>query len=258
MQLSDSTVAAMQIMQDPEFTNNFTPTTDGGDILDGLTSYFSMYEVPVGLVNKLLALQFYNLNFIVDDSGSMRAPTDVSMTEATPHVLRGQHPNPNQFMTRWQEAENRLHIMMDVISFIPTKPIVIAFLNAKNVINLTRQGKSPAQFQQEAHSAISHAFSTIEVKYQTPTFTVLSAALNHFNNFPDPTMHYLLTDGVPSDHPKETIAQLVLTRSNPERSPITLISCSNEDSEVEWMKEVSLAIDSYYYVSTAVVLLPTK
>lgn len=51
-------------------------------------------------------------------------------------------------------------------------------------------------------------------------------------------MHYLLTDGVPSDRPYEAVADLVKYRPNPERNPITFLSCSNEDSEVEWMKEV--------------------
>jgi hypothetical protein len=34
-------------------------------------------EVPVGLVTKVLDLEKYRLNFMVDDSGSMMAKTDV-------------------------------------------------------------------------------------------------------------------------------------------------------------------------------------
>jgi hypothetical protein len=71
LQLSESTVAAMEIMQDSEYTGGFQLSTpiDGSELLDKLTEYFVQYEVPVGLINKLMALQFYRLNFIVDDSG---------------------------------------------------------------------------------------------------------------------------------------------------------------------------------------------
>ena len=50
-------------------------------------------------------LRRYRLNFLVDDSGSMRAPTDVMLSEAVPHVLRGQPVHGSMTMTRWQEGE---------------------------------------------------------------------------------------------------------------------------------------------------------
>mmetsp|Transcript_2800 Transcript_2800/g.4230 ORF Transcript_2800/g.4230 Transcript_2800/m.4230 type:complete len:481 (+) Transcript_2800:127-1569(+) len=238
LQLSESTVAAMEIMQDDEYTNNFGASVDGSMLLDQLTEYFVQYEVPVGLVNKLMALQFYRLNFIVDDSGSMKAPSDVLLSEGTPHLLRGVLPGAHDKMTRWQEAENRLHIMMDILSYIPTKTIEIRFLNAKQVIVISRNGKSPEVFRQEAHEAISNAFTTIDVRYKTPTHKVLTRAFETASSYSDPTMHYLLTDGVPSDAPTEVVAALITNRPNPQMNPLTLISCTNEDDEVEWMKQV--------------------
>lgn len=74
MQLADSTVASMEIMQDSEFVSNLhSPSTaeiDGGEFLDELSEYFVQYEVPLGMINKLMALQLYRLNFIIDDSGN--------------------------------------------------------------------------------------------------------------------------------------------------------------------------------------------
>ena len=51
-------------------------------------------------------------------------------------------------------------------------------------------------------------------------------------------MHYLFTDGVPTDKTADEVAQLILSRQSPERNPLTLMSCTNEDSEVEWMKQI--------------------
>lgn len=97
----------MQNLQDSSFTDQFHSNAeiDGCDLLDELTDYFVQFEVPVGMINKILALKDYRLNFIIDDSGSMRAATDVYLTEAMSHVLRGAIPTPGVKMTRWQEGQ---------------------------------------------------------------------------------------------------------------------------------------------------------
>jgi len=84
LQLAESTTATMEIIQDEEFTEEFQQPggVDGSEILDGLAELFSKYEVPLGLINKLLALQMYHLRFIVDDSGSMKAQTDSMLSDA--------------------------------------------------------------------------------------------------------------------------------------------------------------------------------
>ena len=240
LQLADSTVASMDIIQDDDFTNQFQSPggTDGSELLDGLTEYFVKYEVPVGLINKLMALQFYQLKFIIDDSGSMNAKTDSFMNAASEHVLRGQAPSSTIAMTRWQEAETRMHNIIDILAYVPTKGIEIRFMNAPNVINLQRAGKTVDQFRSEGHGQLVQAFTTIAVRYKTPTLRVLTQSFQAAAMGTDPCMHYLLTDGVPSDAPVPQVAELITTRQNPEANPVTLISCTNEDEEVAWMKEV--------------------
>jgi hypothetical protein len=160
------------------------------------------------------------------------------LAEGTHHILRGEVAQAGIPMTRWQEAENRLHILVDILGFVSFKFMTIRFLNAKNIINLSREGKTIEQFKAEGHERIIQAFSTIDVKYKTPTHRVLTKAFEEAAQFPDPTMHYLFTDGVPSDQPVEAVAQLILMRQFPERNPLTLMSCTDEDEEVEWMKQI--------------------
>ena len=128
--------------------------------------------------------------------------------------------------------------MLDIIAYIPTFPITIGFLNAKSVIHLTHDGKTLEQFQNEAHAAVAQAFASIDVKYKTPTYRELSKAFTAAAQHAEPTMHYFMTDGVPSDQSVEVVSELIRTRANPERNPLTLMSCTNEDSAVEWMKEI--------------------
>jgi hypothetical protein len=73
MQLADSTVQAIQNTQSDEYVGQFNVSpADACSVLDGLTEAFIQYEVPLGMINKLQALAAYRLNFIIDDSGSMR------------------------------------------------------------------------------------------------------------------------------------------------------------------------------------------
>jgi hypothetical protein len=260
MQLAPSTVASLDIIQDDDYSSQFHGSgLDGSDLLDHLTNYFIQYEIPVGMLNKLMALQFYNLYFLIDDSGSMRAPTDSMMSEASIYLLRnGLTANPQQPMTRWQEAENRLHVMMDILAFVPTKQIVISFFNAPNVITIARTSLTPESFKTLAHDQIIHAFSTIDVRYKTPTKRILLRSFSMATTQPDPTMHYLFTDGVPTDASVEEISSIISNRSNPQANPLTLISCTNEDDEVEWMKEIeekapyTAELDDYHDEKTEV------
>lgn len=239
MNLAPSTIATFEVVQDDNYVNQFQAGTDGSDLLEGLTNYFVQYEVPIGLISKLTNLTQYKLSFIIDDSGSMRSPTDTMMSDATVHLLRnGNTPNPQQHMTRWQEAENRLHVVMDVLAYIPTQDITITFLNAQNVIHLIRAGSTPESFKAQAHSQLIQAFSTIDVKYKTPTRRALIRSFEAAASQPSPTIHYLLTDGVPTDGTIDEISALIANRYNPAANPVTLISCTDEDSESEWMKEV--------------------
>lgn len=169
----------------------------------------------------------------------MNGPSDVTLNEATHYILPpGTAIDKRRLMTRWQEAENRLHIILDILSFIPIQNLDIRFLNAPNVISLPRIGKDPNVFQREAHEIVRHTFATLEVKYKTPTFRELNKAFQESARYMEPTIHYFFTDGVPSDASTETVAQLITNRIRPEHNPLTLISCSDNDDEVDWMKEV--------------------
>jgi hypothetical protein len=238
MQVSESAIASMEIMQDSDYIKKFNTkvTLDGGELLDGISNVFAKYEVPIGLINKLLALTEYNLNFIIDDSGSMGELSDVSISQATPQVRQVRDPSfrrSNEKMTRWEEAEDRLHILIDMLSYLPIDKINLSFFNNKaNNIELTHRGKTPEQFADEAHKQISRLFN-FRPSGRTPLYRCLSEAFKTRNN----TMHYVFTDGEPSDANIEQVKELVKTR-DAKMNPLTFISCTNNDEECAWMKEV--------------------
>lgn len=238
MQLSDATTNSMNIMQDDEFLNQFgtQQRMDGGQLLDGLSSIFAKHEIPIGLVNKLLALTEYNLDFIVDDSGSMGLQSDVSMKQASMQIKqkcdpRGQRAQSfNSQLTRWEEAEDRIHVLIDMLAFIPSNPITISFLNRSDKLVLDHRGKTPEQFAQDAHQKVMNFFNRAP-SGGTPIHAKLSQAFQSNNGA---AMHYLFTDGEPSDG-KERVINLIRNR-NHQMHPLTFMSCTNNDDEAEWMK----------------------
>lgn len=245
MQLPDSTSSSIEIMQQSDFVDKFESPTklDGSKILEDLSKIFAKYEVPIGLLNKLLPLLQYQLNFIVDDSGSMQNESDALLGEATRFIKQRHQPgsiSSYDTMTRWEEAEDRIHIMIDMLAYIPTGPITISFLNRPEKLTIDHRGQTPEQFAQMAHQQISTTFNKMPYGY-TPIFQKLSQS---FNQSHAKTMHYLFTDGVPTDNYGNTSAlimnqvkQLIASR-NTQMNPLTFMSCTNIDAEAEWMKEI--------------------
>jgi hypothetical protein len=70
VQLSSSTYAAIEVMQESAYGEQFgISASDNRNLFDELSNHFAQYEVPVGLLSKLMLLRSYRLNFMVDDSG---------------------------------------------------------------------------------------------------------------------------------------------------------------------------------------------
>lgn len=205
--------------------------------IQSLDALFTKYQIPLGLLVKCKELsRFSSLQFIVDDSGSMSRNSDLLWEDAE-YIKEYKSIKPQGgYVSRWEEVENRLHLMIDLLAWTETGPIVISFFNnAFETITLNPGTQSPQQFAAEAHIKIHSYFSTMPPLANTP----LKSALNRaFRKAKTPTAFYLLTDGKPSDATEDEIAEIIRTRKNPEDYPLSLLSCTNETNEVAWLKTV--------------------
>lgn len=189
---------------------------------DSLCNLFVKFEIPRGMVFKLLSLSGFRLHFIIDDSGSMTYDSDALDD-------RGKR------MTRWKEVHSRLLKMFEVLQWIPAQGILMTFMNRPDVIEfLDIRSYSNQTFLDDAVSKINAVFHR-GPSGSTPTLQTLRAAFQRAGD--SPTAFYLFTDGVPNGGPS-AVAQLVQTRANPHKFPLTFCSCTDQDSEAEWMKEV--------------------
>jgi len=143
--LSESTNDTIEMMQEPEISLAAGMTPDG--MVDQLGAILNKYEVPMGLMNKLMMLsEFQSLEFIIDDSGSMSMLSDTIDIQT------------KQPQTRWQEASSRLKEMVEVLAYVPFNKIDICFLNRPDRVVLERGGRDPKTFLADAYARIDTAF----------------------------------------------------------------------------------------------------
>lgn len=244
-----STSETVEMLQEEDILKQYKSNlpVEGAAVLEKIGELFAKYETPLGMINKLMMLTNYKLDFIIDDSGSMRSATDVAALEATDPVKTvirnrlGREPGPGDKMTRFEEAENRLHIMMDILAYIPVEHMQVRFLNHGKTLILDRTGKTPEAFQASVHAEIHDEFEkalrlSVLVGKGTPVKEKLKAGFDA----PGKWGHFLFNDGEPNET-GPVIAQQIIARKNPENHALTLISCTNNDRDTEWMKAVDSA-----------------
>lgn len=227
--LAPSMNATIDMMQEPEIAGAIG--LDSDEMVDGLGAIFAKYEVPMGLMNKLMMLSDFNsLQFIVDNSGSMGQLSDTFRPNNTPQ-------------TRWQEVESRLISMLEILAYVPCAPIEIRFLNGNDKIRICHEpNQTPLAFLQEASAKIQKAFRNNPFG-TTPAFEKLHQSIQEGQG--QRIARYFFGDGEPNGGQTAItkIQELVKNRPNPAGNPITFLSCTNNDAEVEWMKELDETAD---------------
>jgi hypothetical protein len=221
--LSDSTNATIEMMQEPEICVEAGMTPD--TMVDELGNIMNKYEVPMGLMNKLMMLsEFHTLEFLMDDSGSMTLVSDTV------------NPDTGRPNTRWQEAQIRLKEMIEILAYVPFNQIVIIFLNRHDRVTLTRNGRDPRSFLADAYRQVDQVFA----RGPTGTTPVLEKMQESFVSGQGKNIaRYFFGDGVPNGGlpAQREITRIVCARQNPEGNPVTFMSCTNDDAAVEWMKD---------------------
>lgn len=258
---TDKTVKALELLQDESYNGKFGATgMKDRDLLNELMKVLAKYEIPNGMVTKLMAGIGVARTFIIDNSGSMAAKTKLTDKHGfnnTSLLLKNTHPMMQQklsdqldrsrkfgtldtdTMTRFEEAENRLHIMVDLFSLIPTGDWSFKFMNTDGSdftnFEITRADKTVEQFAIEAHDSIAKNFNHSPYG-GTPTKKMLEQAFREAEN--KPTNITLITDGEPtgtyfqnSEQAQNDVINLVKARRNPQNSKLNVWLCGEE---IQW------------------------
>lgn len=256
MAIPQATVVAIEKFDDPEFAKEYKGAVDTDQVFAQITEVFARYEVPIGLLPKVMELNNYRLNMIIDDSTSMRSPTDGVVKQTCPWMksyFTKMARDPMSRLTRWEEAEDMLHIYVDILAYLPVQSLSIHFLNRPTVISMLLN-MEPSARAAKLHSEIQVAFQT-PPSGATPLMRKLSEAFQMFANSATGrvkgTMHYLFTDGEPSDCLVADLQRLIMNRPNPAANPLTLVGCTDEEEPIAWMEQMEVnaplvcAVDYY-------------
>jgi len=220
--LAESTNATIEMMQEPDISVEAGMSPD--TMVDELGAVLNKYEVPIGLMNKLMMLsEFDYLEFMIDDSGSMTLNSDTLDKFKRPQ-------------TRWQEAQSRLKEMIEILAHVPFNQIVICFLNRKERLTISRNQRSPPQLMQDAYQQVDLVFGKGPAG-TTPAFERLQESF--VMGMGKSVARYFFGDGTPNggQMAQERIITMLTNRQDASQNPVTFISCTDEDEQVEWMKD---------------------
>lgn len=195
--------------------------------LDDLNQVLAKYEVPAGMLSKLLDLQHFDaVEIIVDDSGSMNASTDAMGPKG-------------ERLTRWMEAKGRISQMIELMAYVRCPRIlVVTFLNRQDTLDLKRHDKeAPTAYISRVEAILVNAFQSSPAG-TTPALEAIKRSMTRYSQGSS-VLRYFLGDGVPNggDTSYRAIEQLLLHRPDPEKNPFTFMSCTDQDDQTEWMKE---------------------
>lgn len=231
------------------------------DLFVDLKNIFTLNKIPLGLTVSLVKLKKYAFHFKIDDSGSMTFNSTLTRVNASPYMKTESYVSKDQDMkiesyvskdqlilTRWQEAENRLHIMIDLLGLIPISKITLSFLNSSTIMVLDRIKQDYIQFATEAHRLVRTLFVEIEPQGGTPIIANMRKMFAMAEEAKEDTMLYLFTDGQPDNNliEKQEIETLLLTRAHAKKHPFTFLGCSEHALDHQWMNKIALAAQGQY------------
>ncbi len=220
--LSAATDSTIEMMQQVEMYKRVGLSPDA--IVDALCKIFVKHEVPMGMMNKLMDLINYDeLEFIMDDSSSMRDSSNAKDAQGRPQ-------------TRWEEANSRMLEMIEVMAYVPIPKLTIRYFNRKDVISFQRSGETPENFMNTVGGQVKKIAASLP-SGNTPARERLEESFER--GIGKRISRYFFCDGQPNggNAARKSIAEMIKNRAKPQENPLTFLSCSDQDADVEWMKE---------------------
>lgn len=267
-----SVQATILLVQDEGYNADLNLSEDA-DVLEELGNQLAASNTPIGIMNKYISAQYVHRLYLVDNSGSMGSSLRlkdkdgninplVLLKNAHAEILKRHRPihsqENNETMSRYEEAEHKIHVAIDDMKNIPTGEWRFVFFNNGSSLDFTinREGKTPEQFATEAHTKVSQAFAHPPTQATPLRRTIEKAfdahkALAAKELIADPeaqtkTHITILTDGDPSpdrqyrdnadflratDEAIERVIEVIKLRPEPMNTPIHVWICGEE---VKW------------------------
>lgn len=197
-------------------------------------NFIEEYEISTDYAIKLRQLEGYDIVFICDDSGSMKAPVTTPNTKSYENLP-----------TRWTEMQNIVKIVTRLSIILDDDGIDVYPLNRDPMFNVTSESQLNVLFKDPP-------------KGGTPILSVLKRVLKDKSKSlaEKKLLVIIATDGEPNDESTDPIGNLFNFLKN-QRKPshkihTTMLACTDDDKTMEYLEnwdhelENFDVVDDYY------------
>ncbi len=179
-----------------------------------LSELAQRYQLSGGAVCKLRMLEDYDIVVIADDSGSM---------SQNAHAVSPDNPFA-KVPSRWDELCQRVGDILDFATTLDKDGIDIYFLNRPGATNVTSREQVVDLFANPPWGG-------------TPLLGTYQQVLkDKSSNKETKTLILIATDGEPER--KGEFIHFIMNRSEPHRSPTSILVCTDNDKEVAWLNQL--------------------
>eukprot|EP01064_Diplonema_japonicum_P029047 TRINITY_DN4608_c0_g1_i2.p1 TRINITY_DN4608_c0_g1~~TRINITY_DN4608_c0_g1_i2.p1 ORF type:complete len:281 (+),score=71.07 TRINITY_DN4608_c0_g1_i2:39-881(+) len=197
-------------MANPYVTSELSKT-------ERLQSILTKYEITIAEANDLVALEGYDIVFILDDSGSMTLSS-----EPASHRKLGQKSR-----TRWEELGETVKLVAELACVFDDDGIDLHFLNRPTLKGI-KSGDD---------STLLAALST-PPSGGTPLTETVERVVREYGASEKPVLMLIATDGVPNGGPGRfvhLVTDIVKKKITQVTFKFQILACTDDDDAVSWL-----------------------
>jgi hypothetical protein len=230
--VANSTITAFDYLQEDIFYNQ-GPCS--GEAIESLSRYCFLFDIPLGLVDKLRQLAHSRIKIIIEDSIVMSNVSGVSSTKLSAYMS-------THFRTLFNDAENAIHNLIDILAFVQLESLELSFVNSTKKFQISHVGSDFALFQREAHEGVKNLFKGSIRIDECPLYSAIEKSLKESESSDRSTLHLIFTSGSIPQAMQRDIVSLLINRVNAPRNPVTFITFKEDQTQGVWVKQVSYRI----------------
>lgn len=186
----------------------------------------STYEIRGDWLERLRALEGFEIAFICDDSGSMGTPVAPGGGARRAAGAFGRQP------TRWDELRHTASVIVELATAATARGVDVYFLNRPPVLGVTQAAQ------------IQAAFDYAPPQGFTPLTRTFKGVLEAKRASERPLLIVIATDGEPTDDTQRPNvgAFIAALQAKPARAHVQLMACTDDDAAISWMARVDRVV----------------
>eukprot|EP01059_Diplonema_ambulator_P014802 TRINITY_DN257_c0_g1_i2.p1 TRINITY_DN257_c0_g1~~TRINITY_DN257_c0_g1_i2.p1 ORF type:complete len:293 (+),score=92.14 TRINITY_DN257_c0_g1_i2:466-1344(+) len=201
------------------------PYVDSGlSKTERLQRILTKYEITIAEASDLVALEGYEIVFVIDDSGSMSLPSE----PASKRTL-------GKNRSRWEELGETVKMVAELACVFDDDGIDLYFLNRPALKGI-----------KSADDATLVAALSSDPSGGTPLTETVQRVVNDFGSSERPVLMLIATDGEPNGGPGrfvDLVTHIVKKKNTSRTFKFQILACTDDASAVSWLDDFDKRFD---------------